>query len=74
VILAALRKQRLPNWVLGYAAALGAVMLVSLFIGLVIGQINLASVSMLYLLAGRRGPLPRVIRRHWRHSEAEHAR
>jgi two-component system sensor histidine kinase KdpD len=37
--------------VLGYAAALGAVTLVSLFIGLVLGQVNLANISMLYLLA-----------------------
>lgn len=38
-------------WVLGYAAALLAVTLVSLFIGLVLGEINLANISMLYLLA-----------------------
>ena len=35
----------------GYACALGAVALVSVFIGLVLGQVNLANVSMLYLLA-----------------------
>src|SRR5207302_4951041 len=35
----------------GYITALGAVTLVSLFIGLVLGQVNLANVSMLYLLA-----------------------
>jgi two-component system, OmpR family, sensor histidine kinase KdpD len=35
----------------GYAAAVGAVTLVSLFIGFVLGQVNLANVSMLYLLA-----------------------
>jgi two-component system sensor histidine kinase KdpD len=34
-----------------YGAALGAVAVVSLFIGLVLQQINLANVSMLYLLA-----------------------
>ena len=39
------------RWYVGYAAALGAVTLVSLFIGLVLGQVNLANVSMLYLLA-----------------------
>ena len=36
---------------MGYAAALGGVTLVSLFIGFVLGQVNLANVSMLYLLA-----------------------
>jgi two-component system sensor histidine kinase KdpD len=36
---------------LGYAAALGAVALVSLFIGFVLGRVNLANVSMLYLMA-----------------------
>jgi two-component system, OmpR family, sensor histidine kinase KdpD len=36
---------------LGYAAALVAVSLVSLFIGGVLGQVNLANSSMLYLLA-----------------------
>jgi two-component system sensor histidine kinase KdpD len=36
---------------LGYAAALAAVSLVSLFIGIVLGQVNLANASMLYLLA-----------------------
>ena len=38
------------HW-LGYLAALAAVALVSGFIGLVLRQINLANVSMLYLLA-----------------------
>ncbi|MBV9175132.1 MAG: DUF4118 domain-containing protein [Chloroflexi bacterium] len=37
--------------VIGYAAALVAVALVSLFIGFVLGQVNLANASMLYLLA-----------------------
>jgi two-component system sensor histidine kinase KdpD len=36
---------------LGYAVALAAVTLVSLLIGLVLGQVNLANSSMLYLLA-----------------------
>jgi two-component system sensor histidine kinase KdpD len=36
---------------IGYAAALGAVTLVSLFIGFVLEQVSLANVSMLYLLA-----------------------
>jgi two-component system sensor histidine kinase KdpD len=36
---------------IGYAAALGAVTLVSLLIGLVLGKVNLANISMLYLLA-----------------------
>src|ERR1700716_2557383 len=35
----------------GYAFALAAVALVSVFIGLVLGQVNLANASMLYLLA-----------------------
>jgi two-component system, OmpR family, sensor histidine kinase KdpD len=35
----------------GYVAAFGAVTLVSLFIGFVLGQVNLANVSMLYLIA-----------------------
>jgi two-component system, OmpR family, sensor histidine kinase KdpD len=48
--LAALRS-RLRSWLVGYAAALLAVIVVSLFIGLVLGQVNLANVSMLYLLA-----------------------
>jgi two-component system, OmpR family, sensor histidine kinase KdpD len=42
------------RWVrrlVGYLAALGAVALVSLFIGIVVGRVNLANVSMLYLLA-----------------------
>ena len=43
-----------PRWrseLAGYAAALLAVTVVSLFIGLVLGEGNLANVSMLYLLA-----------------------
>ncbi len=39
------------SWWLGYVAALGAVTLVSVFIGFVAGQVNLANVSMLYLIA-----------------------
>src|SRR5579864_1171028 len=39
------------TWVAGYAAALLAVTVVSLFIGLVLREVNLANVSMLYLLA-----------------------
>jgi two-component system sensor histidine kinase KdpD len=39
------------RWYVGYAAALAAVSLVSLLIGLVLGQVNLANSSMLYLLA-----------------------
>ena len=35
----------------GYLSALGAVTLVTLFIGLVVGRVNLANVSMLYLFA-----------------------
>jgi len=42
---------RWRSWLLGYAAALAAVTLVSLLIGLVLGQVNLANSSMLYLLA-----------------------
>jgi len=42
---------RVRLWLIGYVAALAAVTLVSLFIGLVLGQINLANISMLYLLA-----------------------
>src|SRR5215813_5784721 len=42
---------RLPAWAPGYLVGLSAVVLVSLFIGLVLGQVNLANVSMLYLLA-----------------------
>jgi two-component system sensor histidine kinase KdpD len=38
-------------WLLGYGGAFAAVTLVSLFIGLVLGQVNLANSSMLYLLA-----------------------
>ena len=36
---------------LGYLAAAGAVLLVSLFIGLVLGQLSVANISMLYLIA-----------------------
>jgi len=39
------------RWYVGYAAALAAVSIVSLLIGLVLGQVNLANSSMLYLLA-----------------------
>ncbi len=39
------------TWFAGYAAALLAVSVVSLFIGLVLREVNLANVSMLYLLA-----------------------
>ncbi|TME29156.1 MAG: DUF4118 domain-containing protein, partial [Chloroflexi bacterium] len=39
------------SWLMGYAAALAAVTLVSLFIGFVVGRINLANASMLYLFA-----------------------
>src|SRR5579864_4137049 len=39
------------TWVAGYAAALLAVTVVRLFIGLVLREVNLANVSMLYLLA-----------------------
>jgi two-component system, OmpR family, sensor histidine kinase KdpD len=42
---------RWRSWLAGYAAAFGAVTLVSLFIGFVLGQVNLANISMLYLLA-----------------------
>jgi two-component system sensor histidine kinase KdpD len=42
---------RWRTWLLGYGGALAAVTLVSLFIGLVLGQVNLANSSMLYLLA-----------------------
>lgn len=49
------RLRRLPTappwWFVGYAAALLGVTLVSLFIAVVVGQVNLANVSMLYLLA-----------------------
>jgi K+-sensing histidine kinase KdpD len=41
----------LPRWAFGYGGGLAAVALVSLFIGLVLGQVNLANSSMLYLLA-----------------------
>src|SRR5712691_11003260 len=48
----ATRFQNLQRAVLpGYAFALGAVALVSVFIGVVLGQVNLANASMLYLLA-----------------------
>ena len=40
-----------PRGVLGYAVALAAVGAVSVSIGLVLGQVNLANTSMLYLLA-----------------------
>jgi two-component system sensor histidine kinase KdpD len=39
------------RWFVSYAAAFGAVSLVSLVIGLVLGQVSLANSSMLYLLA-----------------------
>lgn len=39
------------RWYVGYVAGLGAVSVVSLLIGLVLGQVNLANSSMLYLLA-----------------------
>jgi two-component system sensor histidine kinase KdpD len=39
------------SWLIGYAAALGTVSVVSLLIGLVLGEVNLANSSMLYLLA-----------------------
>src|SRR5438067_2356620 len=43
---------RWRTWCVGYVAAIAAVALVSLFIGLVLGQVkNLANISMLYLLA-----------------------
>ncbi len=38
-------------WVEGYAAALGSVTAVSLFIGFILWQVNIANISMLYLLA-----------------------
>ncbi len=48
----AMRFKKLSREVLpGYASALGAVALVSVFIGFVLGQVNLANASMLYLLA-----------------------
>ena len=40
-----------PGSYLGYGVALGAVGLVSLLIGFVLGQVNLTNVSMLYLIA-----------------------
>src|SRR5690349_1873471 len=42
---------RAPGWLVGYATALVGVTLVSLFIGLVFARVNLANISMLYLLA-----------------------
>ena len=48
------RWRQLQPWatfLTGYAAALGAVTVVSLLIGLVLGRINLANASMLYLFA-----------------------
>lgn len=45
------RAQRWRTWLAGYAAAFLAVTLVSLFIGLIVGEVNLANISMLYLLA-----------------------
>ena len=39
------------HWLVGYAAALAGVTLVSLIIGFVLGQVNLANSSMLYLIA-----------------------
>jgi len=42
---------RLRAGLIGYAAALAAVALVSLFIGFVLGQVTLANASMLYLIA-----------------------
>jgi hypothetical protein len=44
-------RKLLRSWFAGYACALAAVALVSLFIGVVLGQVNLANASMLYLLA-----------------------
>ena len=40
-----------PRGLAGYAAALGSVTAVSLFIGFILWQVNIANVSMLYLLA-----------------------
>jgi two-component system sensor histidine kinase KdpD len=48
--LSALLEKLRAGWV-GYAVALGAVALVSLFIGFVLGQVTLANASMLYLIA-----------------------
>ena len=42
---------RQPTRLVGYAAALGSVTAVSLFIGFILWQVNIANVSMLYLLA-----------------------
>ncbi|MBV9356608.1 MAG: DUF4118 domain-containing protein [Chloroflexi bacterium] len=42
---------QLRRWLVGGLAALAAVTLVSLFIGLVLGQVNIANISMLYLIA-----------------------
>src|SRR3981189_1274678 len=48
----ATRIQNLSRTLLpGYAFAVGTVALVSVFIGVVLGQVNLANASMLYLLA-----------------------
>src|SRR6202165_3330905 len=47
-----MRSRKLSRrWYVGYAAALAGVSVVSLLIGLVLGQVNLANSSMLYLLA-----------------------
>ncbi len=43
--------RRMRHRLVGHAVALGAVTLVSLFIGFVLGQVNLANVSMLYVIA-----------------------
>jgi two-component system, OmpR family, sensor histidine kinase KdpD len=45
------KDRRWSKGIVGYAVALAAVLVVSLFIGLVLGQVNLANSSMLYLLA-----------------------
>jgi K+-sensing histidine kinase KdpD len=42
---------RWRRWLVSYTAALSAVTLVSLFIGLVLRRVNIANISMLYLLA-----------------------
>ncbi|HEY2592896.1 MAG TPA: DUF4118 domain-containing protein, partial [Chloroflexota bacterium] len=39
------------SWPVGYAAALCSVTAVSLFIGFILREINIANISMLYLLA-----------------------
>ena len=46
-----LSRELTRRWYVGYVAALVAVSVVSLLIGLVLGQVNLANSSMLYLLA-----------------------